>query len=51
MCVTVQFFLCFILNLRAISESKPQGACTWRSDLFEDFLSYEFGGGGGGGHI
>ena len=27
LCVTVQFLLCFLLNLRAISECKPPGAC------------------------
>ena len=36
--------LCFILNLRAISEYKPPGACIWRGDLPEGFLHYEFGG-------
>ena len=36
--------LCFILNLRAISEYKPPGACVWRGDLSEGFLHYEFGG-------
>ena len=37
-------FLCFILNLRKISEFKPPGACIWRVDLSEGFLHYEFGG-------
>ena len=36
--------LCFILNLRAISEYKPLGTCIWRGDLSEGFLHYEFGG-------
>ena len=36
--------LCFILNLRAISEYKPLGACIWRGGLSEAFLLYEFGG-------
>ena len=36
--------LCFILNLRAISEYKPPGACIWRGDLPEGFLRYEFAG-------
>ena len=36
--------LCFILNLRAIAEYKPPGACIWRGDLSEGFLHYEFGG-------
>ena len=31
--VNVQFFLCFILNWRAISKYKPLGACIWRGDL------------------
>ena len=35
--------LCFILNLKAISEYKPPGACIWRGDLSEGFLHYEFG--------
>ena len=30
--------LCFILNLRAISEYKPPGACIWRGDLLEGFF-------------
>ena len=46
LCVTVQFFLCFILNLRAISEYKPPGACIWRGDLSKGFLRCELGGGG-----
>ena len=41
---TVQFLLCFILNLRTISEYKPPGACIWRGDLADGFLRYEFGG-------
>ena len=61
LCVTVQFLLCFILNLRAISEYKPQGACIWRGDLSEGFFcfttlgellfggAYTWGTGGGGG--
>ena len=40
-------FRYFILNLRAISEYKPPGACIWRGDLSEGFLRYEFVGGGG----
>ena len=39
-----QFFLCFILNLRAISKYKPPGACTWRGDLLDSLLRYEFAG-------
>ena len=39
--VFVQFLLCFILNLRTISEYKPPGACIWRGDLSESFLRYE----------
>ena len=41
---TVQFLLCFILNLRTISEYKPPGACIWRGDLPDGFLRYEFEG-------
>ena len=44
LCVTVQFLLCFILNLRAISKYKPLGAYIWRGYLMEGFLCYEFGG-------
>ena len=44
LCVTVQFLLCFILNLRTISKYKPRGACIWRDNLSEIFLHYEFGG-------
>ena len=40
LCVTVQFLLCFILNLRAISEYKPQWACIWRGDLSEGFVCF-----------
>ena len=37
-------FLCFTLNLRAISKYKPpKGAYIWRGDLTEGFLHYEFG--------
>jgi len=37
--------LCFTLYLRVISEYKPpRGAYTWRSNLTEGFLHYEFGG-------
>ena len=39
----MQFLLYFILNLRAISEYKPPGACIWRGDLSEGFLRYEAG--------
>ena len=42
--VTVQFLLCFILNLRATSKYKPPGACVWRGDLSEGIVRYEFGG-------
>ena len=44
--LTIQLFFCFILNLRAIYEYKSPGACIWRGDLSDGFLSYEFGGGG-----
>ena len=45
LCVTVQFLLCFILNLRTISKYKPWGgACIWRGNLSDVFLCYEFGG-------
>ena len=43
-CVTVLFLLCFILNLRAVSEYKSPGACIWMGDLTKGFLRYEFGG-------
>ena len=36
--------LCFILNLRAISQYKRLGACIWECDLSESFLRYECGG-------
>ena len=42
--VTVQFLLCFILNLRGIYKHKPPEAYIWRDDLTESFLCYEFGG-------
>ena len=42
--VTVPFFLCFILYLRAISKYKPSEALIWRGDLSEVFLRYELGG-------
>ena len=44
LCFTVQFLLCVILNLRAISKYKPPGACIWRGDLSGGFLRFEFGG-------
>ena len=44
LCVIVQFLLCFILNLRAISKYKPLGAYILRGYLTEGFLRYEFGG-------
>ena len=41
----LQFLLCFILNLREVSEYKSPEACIWRGDLMEGFfLRYEFGG-------
>ena len=39
-----RFSLCFILNLRAISEYNLRGAGIWGADLSEDFLRYVFGG-------
>ena len=42
MCI-LQFLLCFILNLRAISEYKPLGTCIWRGDSLHGFLHYKFG--------
>ena len=45
----VQFLLCFIVNLRAISKYKPPGAYIWRGDLTEGFCVTSLGGGGGGG--
>ena len=47
LCVTVQFFLCFILNLRAVqvpSTSSRGLILIWRGDLTKGFLRYEFGG-------
>ena len=44
LCVIVQFSLCFISNLRAISKYKPLGAYIWRGYLTEGFLHYVFGG-------
>ena len=44
LCVTVQFLLCFILNLSVIFEYKPPDSCIWRGNLSEVFLRYEFGG-------
>ena len=38
LCVIVQFFLCFILNLRAVSKYKLLGAYIWRGDLTKGFL-------------
>ena len=43
LCFIVQFLLCVILNLRAISKYKPPGACIWRGDL-SGGLRFEFGG-------
>ena len=40
--VTVQFLLCFILDLRTISEYRPPGV-----DLEARFVGFFFGGGGG----
>ena len=36
--VSLSIFLCFILNLRAIFDYNPPGACIWRSDLSESFM-------------
>ena len=44
LCFNVQFLLCVILNLRAISKYKPPGACIWRGDLTGGFWRFEFGG-------
>ena len=41
----VQFLLCFIVNLRAISKYKPPGAYIWRGDLTEGFCVTSLGGG------
>ena len=43
----VQFLLCFIVNLRAISKYKPPGAYIWRDDLTEGFCVTSLGGGEG----
>ena len=40
--VTVQFLLCFILDLRTISEYRPPGV-----DLEARFVGFFWGGGGG----
>ena len=42
--LVVQFLLCYVWNLRAISEYKPQGAYIRRGDLTEGFFCYQFGG-------
>ena len=42
--LVVQFLLCYVCNLRAIFEYKPQGAYIRRGDLTEGFLCYQFGG-------
>ena len=34
----LQFLLCFILNLREVSEYKSPEACIWRGDLSEGFF-------------
>ena len=41
--LVVQFLFCYVWNLRAISEYKPQGAYIRRGDLTERFFRYEFG--------
>ena len=43
LCFTVQFLLCFLLNLRAISEYKPPGACGG-AIYRRVFLRYDFAG-------
>ena len=51
LCVTVQFLLCILLNLRAISECKPPGVVEGRFIggfcVTSFFFSFFFGGGGG----
>ena len=44
LCVTVPFFLCFTLYLRAISRCKPLWAYIQEADLTEGSLHYKFGG-------
>ena len=44
LCVTVQFLLCFILNLRTISKYKPRGACIWRAIYQTFFCIMSLGG-------
>ena len=44
LCVTVLFFLCFTLYLRAISRYKPLGAYIQGADLTDGSLHYKFGG-------
>ena len=43
-CLTVQFLLCFIMNLKTVSKYKPPRAYFWRGDLTEGFLRYSVWG-------
>ena len=45
LCVTVQFLLCFVVNLRAIFKYKPPEAYIWRGDLTEGFCVTSLEGG------
>ena len=51
LCVTVQFLLCILLNLRAISECKPPGVVEGRFIggfcVTSFFFPFFLGGGGG----
>ena len=49
LCVTLQFLLCFILNLRAIRVQAP--VCIWRGDLIYRRVSCFTSLGGGGAYI
>ena len=51
LCVTVQFLLCILLNLRAISEYKPAGVVDGRFIGGFCVTSFFFFWGGGGGLI
>ena len=43
-CLTVQFLLCFIMNLKTVSKYTPPRAYFWRGDLTEGFLRYSVWG-------
>jgi len=39
-CLTVQFLLCYIMNLKTVSKYKPPRAYFWRGDSTEGLLRY-----------